>query len=329
MHSLRPAVTVIVPVHGVARYIEKCATSLFEQTLKNIEILFINDCSPDNSTEIIKQTLEKYPNRKNSTKIINLTSNAGLAGARKQGINNASGDYIIHCDGDDWVDPSLYEKMYSTAITENSDVVICDLVEEFQERSIRHKQIPSSYIPQVLLKNWYKNVIHMSCCNKLFKRTIYNDNSILPWTGLNMWEDNALTTRLLYYATKISYISEEAYHYNRTNLNAITSGYGIRQVEQMIEVASNLEKFFIDKPDFKDYKKTVDAFKYFARINLITDSFRNYNRYKNTFPESKYIVPELDKNAFSSKGRIRFNMVRFGLAPLFIIMFKLKKAIHK
>lgn len=321
----QPAVTVIVPVHGVAKYIQKCAQSLFEQTLENLEILFINDCSPDNSTEVIKQTLENYPNRKNSTKIINLTSNAGLAGARKQGIVNASGDYIIHCDGDDWVDSTLYEKMYNTAVKDNSDIVICDLIEEFNERSIRHKQIPSSNIPQVLLQNWYKNFIHMSCCNKMVKRSIYTDNAIFPWTGLNMWEDNGLTTRLLYHANRISRITDDAYHYNRTNVNAMTSGYGIKQVEQMIAVANNLSEFFKGKSDYESYKKTVDAFKYYASINLITDSFNNYYRYKNTYPESKYINRELDINAFSSKGRIRFKMVKYGLAPLFIMMFKIKK----
>lgn len=327
MAMYRPAVTVIVPIFKVEQYIEKCARSLFEQTLSNLEILFINDCTPDNSIMLVRKILDDYPLRIEGTRIINLPSNVGLAGVRRCGIIEAKGDYIIHCDGDDWVDPTLYEKLYCTAIRDNSDIVICDLIENYVNKSIRHQQVLTSNSPQYILQNWWHNFLHMSCCNKLVKRSIYEENNILPWVGLNMWEDNGLTSRLFYYASKISYVSEAAYHYNRVNINAMTAGYGIKQVEEMINVAANLEKFFQSKSDFKDYKKTVDAFKYFARINLITDSFRNFKRYKVTFPESGYITSELDRRSFSSKGIIRFNMVRWGLAPIFILLFKLKNLI--
>lgn len=329
MCSSYPAVTVIVPIYNVERYIEKCARSLFEQSLANLEIIFVNDCTPDNSIEEIIRVLADYPQRKNQTRIIKMSSNGGLAAVRRQGIIEAKGEFIIHCDGDDWVDQTLYERMYNTAVSNNSDIVICDLIEDYTNRSIRHRQKPLYTNSQDVLRNWYHSILHMSCCNKLVRRSIYCENNILPWIGLNMWEDNGLTTRLFYCASKISYISDAAYHYNRTNVNAMTSGYGIKQVEQMIMVASNLEKFFKEKNDYIDYKRTIDAFKFYARINLITDSFNNYRRFKNTFPESSYIVSKLDTNGFSSKGKIRFFMVRYGLAPLFIASFKIKNLLFK
>lgn len=319
-----PSVTVIVPVYNVANYIEKCARSLFEQTLTNLEILFVNDCTPDDSIATIKKILTEYPLRQGQTRIVNLPSNGGLAAVRRQGIIEASGDYVIHCDGDDWADLTLYEKMYDMAVRSDSDIVICDYIEEYTNHSVRHKPRLLYTDSHEILQNWYHGFLHMSCCNKLVKRSVYSENDILPWVGLNMWEDNGLTTRLFYHASRISYVSDAAYHYNRTNVNAMTSGYGIKQVEQMIAVASNLETFFKEKPDYCKYKKTIDAFKFYARINLITDSFKNYKRYKKTFPESKYIVYELDKNGFSSKGKVRFLMVKYGLAPLFIVLFKIK-----
>lgn len=328
MALYRPDVTVIVPVYNVANFIEKCARSLFEQTLTNLEILFINDCSPDNSIEIIHKILTEYPHRQEHTRIVSLSSNGGLAAVRRQGIIEAKGDYIIHCDGDDWADITLYETLYNKAINDKADIVICDIIENYTNHSIRHKQEPLYTDPHDVLRNWYHHNLHMSCCNKLVRRSIYCDNNILPWVGLNMWEDNGLTTRLLYHASKISYVPDVAYHYNRTNVNAMTSGYGIKQVEQMISVASNLEGFFKEKPDYIDYKKTVDAFKYYSRINLITDSFKNYRRFKNTFPESNYIVSELDENGFSSKGKIRYFMVKHGLVPVFIILFKMLKLLN-
>lgn len=320
-----PHVSVIIPVYNVGKYIEKCARSIFEQTLGNLEIIFVDDCSPDNSVDIINQLLEKYPHRKNLTHIIRTPTNSGLAAARLHGIIAAKGEYIIHCDGDDWVDSVLYDQMYRTAIAEQADIVVCDMVDELPEKTIRNYSIFESQDPKKLLKEWYSSSVHMSCCNKLVKHSIYKDNNILPWPGINMWEDNGLMTRIFYFAKKIVHIPEDAvYHYNRMNNNAITSGYGLKQVEQMISIAENLSDFFQSKPDSKEFEKTVDAFKYLARINLITDSFRNYNRYKRTFPESAKIKKSLDPDAFSTKGKIRFFMVKFGMAPLFILLFKIK-----
>lgn len=320
---MNPAVTVIVPVYNVAAYIEKCARSLFEQSFDNLEIIFIDDCSTDNSVDVIKTVLKEYPARKKQTRLIKMPSNAGSASVRRQGLIAATGDYVIHCDGDDWVDVDLYEMMYKEAVRTNADIVVCDEVMEYKGH---REPNPTGTLPsngKELLLNWYRHTVGMFCHNKLTRRSLYTDNNILPWPGLNMWEDNGLFTRLFYYADKVVQIKGgPLYHYNRANINAMTVNYGIKQVEQMIGIARNLADFFESKPDAGKYRKTIDAFKYLARINLITDSFRNYRRSKQTFPESHYISRELDPEAFSIKGRIRFYMVRYGVAPLFILMFK-------
>ena len=90
------AVTVIVPVYNVAPYIERCARSLFEQSLESFEILFVDDCSPDDSVEIIKRTLADYPHRVAQTRIIKMPSNRGQAAVRRQLIIEATCDNIIH-----------------------------------------------------------------------------------------------------------------------------------------------------------------------------------------------------------------------------------------
>jgi len=313
----------------VSAYIEKCARSLFEQTLDSLEILFIDDCSPDDSVKIIESILNEYPERKEFTRIIHMSANAGQAGVRRHGIIEATGQYIIHCDGDDWVDKTLYEQMYNVAVSQNADITICDFVEEFGKRSIHHSFPKTDLSPKNFLKTWYCNTTHMSCCNKLIKRSVYYDNSVLPWIGLNMWEDNGLTTRLFYYASRFAFVKGLAYHYNRINIGSMTAGYGEKQVNQMIAVAEHLAEFFHSKPDAEEFEKTVNAFKYLAKLNLITDSFANYRRYKSLFPECDSIVSELDRNAFSTKGRIRFHMVRLGFAPIFILLFKLKNLLKK
>ena len=117
-------VSVCIPVYGVEKYIERCARSLFEQTMSDgIEFIFVNDCTPDKSIEILEKVLAEYPHRKKQTQIINHEKNSGLVAARKTGLAHATGEYIIHCDSDDWVDVDFYQVMYETAINNNADVV--------------------------------------------------------------------------------------------------------------------------------------------------------------------------------------------------------------
>ena len=106
-----PKISVIVPIYNVSAYIERCARSLWEQTLDDIEYIFINDCTPDNSMEILEKVLKDYPQRKSQTRIFKMPTNSRQAAVRRHGIKLAAGEYIIHCDADDWVDTNLYEKM--------------------------------------------------------------------------------------------------------------------------------------------------------------------------------------------------------------------------
>lgn len=324
-----PKVTVIVPVYNVASYIKKCAISLFEQTLDSLEILFVDDCSPDNSVEIIKETLNEYPERNLLMRIIRMPYNGGLASARRQGIIEATGQYIIHCDGDDWVDTDLYERLYNKAIETNADLVMCDLVHERKNGQTFYNAKTISSMGKDIIREWYNNIVPMYTVNKLVKRSLITEHNILPWAGLNMWEDNGLCTRLLYYAGHVEFVHESYYHYNRMNENAITYSYGIKSIEQMIGVAKHLTEFFKSIPDAKEFEKTAMAFQYLARINLITDSFNNLLRYNRTFKGSEAIIPELDPNAFSTKGRFRFRMVQYRLGWLFVLMFKMKNLLQK
>lgn len=111
-----PKVSVIIPVYNVEPHIERCARSLFEQTLEEIEYIFVNDCTPDASMRILQNVLENYAQRKNQIIIINQPYNMGAAKAREIGIKAASGEYIIHCDSDDWVDKEMYRTMYEKAV---------------------------------------------------------------------------------------------------------------------------------------------------------------------------------------------------------------------
>ena len=101
---IQPKVSVIVPIYKAERTIERCAESLLEQTLKELEFIFINDCTPDKSMILLRKTIEKYPKRKKQVRIIDLKKNQGIANVRRNGIEHAKGDYILFVDSDDWVE---------------------------------------------------------------------------------------------------------------------------------------------------------------------------------------------------------------------------------
>ena len=127
-----PKVSVIIPVYGVEKYIERCARSLFEQTLDCIEYIFVDDCSPDKSIEILERVADEYRSRlveeQKLVRIERMSKNSGLPNVRRYGIKLATGDFIAHCDSDDWVELDMYQQMYNKAIEEDADVVVCDYV---------------------------------------------------------------------------------------------------------------------------------------------------------------------------------------------------------
>ncbi len=120
----RYSVSIIVPIYNVEKYIERCAVSLFEQDFEDIEYIFVNDCTPDNSIQILEEVIEKYPNRKSNVKIIHYKANKGLGSARKTGLEQATGEYVLHIDSDDWVELDMVLCLYNKAIETDADIVI-------------------------------------------------------------------------------------------------------------------------------------------------------------------------------------------------------------
>ena len=116
---LMSKVSVIIPVYNVEPYLEKCLDSLINQTLKDIEIICINDCSTDNSLNI----LEQFKNKDERIKLINLKENKGAAAARNEGLKIAKGEYLGFVDPDDYVDLNFYEELYKKAKQDDADIV--------------------------------------------------------------------------------------------------------------------------------------------------------------------------------------------------------------
>lgn len=242
-----PSVSVIIPVYKTEEYIEKCADSLFKQTLDNIEYIFIDDNSPDRSIDLLTNVLECFPKRKGQVRIIRHTANTGVSYVRNEGLYIANGEYIIYCDSDDYVDIEMYEKLYSKAKENNADIVGCDFIIEFPDKTVLSKQMLDND-SIICINNIFQEKLHAGTCNKLIRRKLIIDNNIEFPAGINLWEDMATVPRIFYYAKKIVYVDEALYHYIQFNVNSYTKAFNIESINKKKEVIKILQRFFENNP---------------------------------------------------------------------------------
>lgn len=303
-------VSVIVPVYGVERYIERCARSLFEQTLDSIEYVFINDCTPDDSIDILNKVLEDYPGRKAHVQIIEMPRNSGQAAVRNMGISIVSGQYTIHCDSDDWIDRTMYEKMYIKAVTANADVVVCDYYVSDQIIDKPSKAFPlcKQERPQKLI-DWH---CAGQLWNKLYKTSICKkDSIILPQD--NMGEDMALVYQMAFYCKNVEYIPECLYHFF-CNPTSITHDHSVdkmvRNYHQTCRNTMIVEKFYRGKGYTVEVAQSIERIKNDERnkiVPLLKKDKKYHALWKNTFPEINLSV--LLKRHFTLKDKIKFLLI--------------------
>lgn len=283
-------VSVIVPVYGAEKYIEKCARSLFCQTLDAIEYIFINDCTPDNSEDILKKTLEFYPDRKKDTKIIKMSSNKGQAIVRRYGIQLAQGEYVIFCDSDDWIDRDAYELMYNKAIETNADIVVSDFVYEYSKYSEVKKQIFDDSRDGAL-SSLLNGSLHCSTCNKLVKRKIYADHDLLSFDGVNMWEDVLLIIPACAYSSNVVYLPNPVYHYVHYNSGSITTRASKKSMENIRFVIEVIESFLKNIGEFEKFENDFLNLKLSGKlIFLLYSEGDEQKEYSSLYPETNKII---------------------------------------
>lgn len=203
-----PAVSVIVLVYKVEEYIERCARSLFGQTLEDIEYIIVDDCSPDGSMEIMERVLDQYPQRRAQVKILHNDVNRGQAYSRHKGIEAATGEYIIHCDSDDYVEKDIYEKLYSKAKAENLDMVICQMRLVYPDHTGPAPDILGS---RDVLGALIRQDIYDHLFNKLVTRKAYEKGILYP--RYNMSEDSAMLIQLAANCGSFGYMYETLCNY--------------------------------------------------------------------------------------------------------------------
>lgn len=215
-------VSVCIPIYKVEKYIEQCARSLFEQTIKEeIEFIFVDDCTPDKSIEILENVLAEYPNRKDQVTILHHKKNKGLVASRNTALTVARGDYIIHCDSDDWVDLNMYESMYNKAIETNADMVYCGIVMCYDDGRKKNISIKEYLSSDMLFKKMSNPIVFNSLCNKIFKREIALSADIKVPDHICMSEDLLRSSLMLAKCKSVACSPHCCYHYRQNTMSLV------------------------------------------------------------------------------------------------------------
>lgn len=214
-----PKVSICVPVYNVEKYIERCARSLFEQTLDDLEFVFVDDCTPDRSVEILKSIIEEYQLRfakKNYTaRIEKMPTNSGQAAVRRQGYQFASGDYITFCDSDDVMPADAIETLYNLAVESGADIVSGDMEWLFEDGTTKRNNVSLPYgndAESVYRALLYKTYSH-NLCSKLFKSGLLKEYDYITLMNATNGEDGMLFYQVLQHSIKTVHINQVVYHY--------------------------------------------------------------------------------------------------------------------
>lgn len=320
-------VSIIVPVYGVEKYIDKCLDSLVKQSLKEIEIIVVNDGTKDNSQKIIDKYVKKYPEKIKSY----IKENGGQGSARNYGLKKTTGEYIGYVDSDDFVEKDMYKKLYNKAKENNYDIVVCgnyNVSEDYQNKNI-----------DAFINNYntdLENIFFgkMAVWNKIYKRDILIKNK-LEFKEKVWYEDLAFTLKAIMNSNTFAFIDEPLYDYliregstmNNSNvqrnleiLDAFNDILSYIQHNKKEEYFNKIEFLAIDHiyisaivrvlkadSDKNIKKETIEKL-----INYMNKNFPNYksNKYINTLSKNRKIIYKL------------INIKMYGLINL---IFKVKK----
>jgi len=220
---------------------------LFEQTYDNIEYIFVDDCSPDNSIDELKQVLSKYANRREQTKIIKHHENRGLAAARNTGIENATGDFIMHVDSDDWLATDAVEILVKRQKECNADVIEFDFTVYTRYGSEEYKTIPNCNNKEDHILGVFLDRVMHGVVFRFIRKDLYKQYGLHNIEGANVGEDLYIVPQLLWYANRIDSLHANLYYYDNTNNSSYTGALSEQFVKQLRINQDGLSIFFKDK----------------------------------------------------------------------------------
>lgn len=293
-------VSIIIPVYNTEKYLDKCINSLINQTIKELEFIFVNDGSPDNSVNIIK----KYQAKDKRIKLLN-KENGGQASARNLGLQKAKGEYIAFLDSDDYVKEDIYETLYNRAKKDDLDIVICNNFLVYPDKIIKSENNITKEKEKIILPREYI-MLSPGPCDKLIKRTYLESQNFKFPEGI-IYEDLASIPLLGLYNPKVVYLNECLYYYVQSDSSTMRNNEYKPKYEDIFTSIEYLYNNMINKGYNQEleyllayhflYLGSLNFYKYqkYQNINKIADKMKEYfpNWHKNKLVQDKFTKKQI------------------------------------
>lgn len=326
-------VSVILPVYGVAQYIEKCAQSLLDQTLEEMEFIFVDDHGPDNSIELVKNMIAGH-RREQQFVFLKPEHNVGAGMARNFGIPFAKGEYIAFVDSDDWIEPDMFEKLYNEALVQGGvDMCCCQISKDFLDGSPSETVKNPDFAPGVLTdesKRYFLTHYVSLFSTYIYRREMIERNEI-HFPESRSADDSFFVTGALVFAKSMAHVDEPLYHYI-LRPGSVTTTKDSTKYEKRLATFSSLMSYLKAKGVYEEYKDEVD-FIYFKKgylssvFNYVSNSTEPKKAVLNKIRvEMECQIPNYKSNPYLKKKaslRILDLMLRFypGLAMKLIPIY--------
>lgn len=311
----KPLISIIVAIYKVEQYLTKCIESILNQTYENIELILVDDGSPDNSIDICN----KYINR--DARIVVLSKeNGGQATARNTALDIAKGKYIGFVDGDDWIEPQMFEILYKTAAKEQADIVQCgcyihsDGVK--RKDANRHYCLFSSDKAIQELLHVPNTQLNTSVCNKLFRSDIVQN---LRFSPVRAYEDDEFIYKSIGKSQSIVCIPEWLYNYYQRANSTMTSPFN-SNTEALVTIQKNICDYIYQRmpSEFNACQKTLCSKQFYVMNGLY-----NHPEIKNSKPRADKLASEIisSYDEYMSNpimGRNKLMLILIKYTPAFI-----------
>ena len=260
---MKPVVSILIPVYNVRDYIIRCLDSVAAQSYDGaMECILVDDCGTDGSIVEAQSYIDQYKGNV-VFRIVHHVRNRGLAAARNTGVAAATGDFVMHLDSDDWLDPYAVEHLVKKQLETDADIV--------SGRALRHLDIGTIVLDdapyetnmdlvRISIRRNYDHVIW----RRLIRTALYRDQGIETVEGINVGEDHYTLPRLAYYARKVAKVDDIVYHYNSMNPNSYMGRKS--QKINMKRFKNDYASLLILSDFFADKKKSLLFELYWIRL---------------------------------------------------------------
>lgn len=297
-----------MPVYKVEQYLEKTLNSIFTQTYQNIDYVFVNDCSPDNSLQVLKDTIGKHGIEEGRYTIINHEQNEGIAVSRADCVANAKGDYVLFVDSDDWIDPNMVQTLLDATDNGEIDLVGSDIASDYLDGKVTyHHEKYAETCRENLIKclNYDINTVLWKL---LIRRSLFDNFTITP--HVDIVEDYIISVKLYYYAKSFRAVPRAMYHYVQYN-QARVSLQLRRSINNHIKGVQEVEAFCREKGIYDDVvEEKLLLRKFNIKSNFLTKQLRDMKAYNSVFPEAKRVWRKIP---YSRKEKIKFWLAEKGV----------------